>query len=517
MALGTLPIPPPPFVGGALEDGNNPKMSLAADPEEPISVTSTRKERSPPNKMRSCRRSNSSIRSSAAAEYPPTRNKTMETATTKRKKHPQLTRNGTAPTTPEEKKRVVRSMSCVDRLESRRGHLKKHHSISKLEQVKATKEEQEEGKVTSPKPDHGRRGTMKRQKSCPGLTKKLPELLPMSEQRPRVRRQRSCPGLTLHLDQVPTLPKRSLSPQHLTAIGAKAQAESTAEEPAPKPSRRSKRSGDAKEKISGPKIDRRSRGMAKQHSCPRHFLHKQMMEETKRQNDDVQTEGQPSKPAVESRSRGVSKQKSCPSLQKQASSKRKKKVGQTPKKQRPKKHVTFQEKHNIHHNYEDRAQDPKQKWYPADDLKMLLAHEVNISSRSVNTGNTKHVGTFCCLRGLEYTVAGLKRADVVKPYIAKMLDAQDRLRNHLEDSTHDESSASNQELERARTESKAQAMHLFSKELTKKDRQVAYALGLEDASDVKLILEEDQKRAGSEVAAEVKKATWLQRLAVLKA
>ena len=161
----------------------------------------------------------------------------------------------------------------------------------------------------------------------------------------------------------------------------------------------------------------------------------------------------------------------------------------------PKKTVSFDLDRNTRHVYKHRRrpnQSNRSLWYPLKDLETLLEHEVRIHKRSTATttsttttvrASRKHTNVYTCSRGLEGTLAGISTSDKCKAYVWKMLGAQSRLRKAVQLAAACDDNNFNPEQS---LESQSEAVRLFSRQHTQTDRQTAYQLGLQDASDVTL-------------------------------
>ena len=155
-----------------------------------------------------------------------------------------------------------------------------------------------------------------------------------------------------------------------------------------------------------------------------------------------------------------------------------------------KKTVSFDLDQNTRHVYKNRRR-PNQSlrtlWYPLKDLETLLEHEVRIHKRSTAVtlnGRQTRQHSKTCARGLEETLQGISKSEKCKAYVWKMLGAQSRLRQAHHALSQDSTTPT---LEDQR-DGQWEAMRLFSREHTQTNRQAAYQMGLQDASDVTLFL-----------------------------
>jgi hypothetical protein len=155
----------------------------------------------------------------------------------------------------------------------------------------------------------------------------------------------------------------------------------------------------------------------------------------------------------------------------------------TPNKEKLIKVVSFKESGNrteildVNHH-----EDVISKWYSARDLQMLLNYDVMINKRKVGMSGSRHIGknnSRFCVRGLEKALVDEKLETKNKIYVKIMLNAQAKLKLAIVDGSED-----------AKAASQAEAMRLFSREQTKGDRQTAYRMGLQDASYVTSMKEE---------------------------
>ena len=112
----------------------------------------------------------------------------------------------------------------------------------------------------------------------------------------------------------------------------------------------------------------------------------------------------------------------------------------------------------------------------------------------------KHRDTHCCKRGIENLLAGKqglekfldggKHRHLHHTYVMKILEAQTKLQ------TFDENMG-NMASDQDRQDKRAEAIRLFSREQTKVQRQRAYKLGFQDASDAKSIIHKCWKNSHS--------------------